>query len=494
MDTKVLKDKILQLAIEGKLVPQNENDEPASVILERIKNEKEKLIKDKVIKKEKSLPDITKEDILFDIPDRWEWCRVGNVCWFINGDRGKNYPSKKDLVDKGIPFINAGHLVNGEISRIGMNYISEEKYESLSSGKVKNDDIIYCLRGTLGKNAIVKNINKGAIASSLVIIRLVLSESIDIKFLYYFMNSKYELYQRNNFNNGSAQPNLSADSVKKFIMPIPPLEEQKRIVAKVDSLFKLIDKLDNNKQDLLQNISDTRNKVLQLAIEGKLVPQNENDESASVLLEKIKEKKEQLIKDKVIKKEKSLPDTTEEDKLFDIPNRWEWCRLGEIGQIIGGGTPSSGNEEYYSDNGIPWLTPADLRGYGDKYIANGSRYITELGLQKSSARMLPRGSVLFSSRAPIGYVVINSKELCTNQGFKSIVPYVSEMNEYIYYFLKYNTKNIEDMASGTTFKEISGKGMSEVVIPIPPLEEQKRIVAKVDAIMNYLDILEKEIK
>ena len=226
--------------------------------------------------------------------------------------------------------------------------------------------------------------------------------------------------------------------------------------------------------------------ILQLAVQGKLVNQDENDEPSYILLERIKEVKEQLIKDKVIKKEKSLLEINEYEKVFDLPNNWEWARLGDIGQIVGGGTPSSRNIEYYTDNGIPWLTPADLRGYKDKYISHG----TELGLQKSSARMLPKGSVLFSSRAPIGYVVINNEELCTNQGFKSIVPYMIEMNEYIYYFLKHNTKNIEDMASGTTFKEISGKGMSEIVIPVPPLEEQKRIVDKIDVLFKLIDKLD----
>ena len=238
------------------------------------------------------------------------------------------------------------------------------------------------------------------------------------------------------------------------------------------------------------HIKSLKDKVLQLAIQGKLVPQNENDEPASILLEKIKEEKEQLIKNKVIKKEKLLPEISEEEKLFDLPRGWEWCRLGSIGQIIGGGTPSSTNPEYYSENEIPWLTPADLRCYKEKYISNGNRFITKLGLEKSSARMLPIGSVLFSSRAPIGYVVINENEICTNQGFKSIVPYKIGMNEYIYYFLKYNTKNIEEMAAGTTFKEISGKGMSEVIIPVPPLEEQKRIVAKIESLFKLIDELD----
>lgn len=236
--------KVLQLAIQGKLVSQNENDEPASVLLEKIKEEKEQLIKDKVIKKEKGLSEVSEEEKLFDLPNGWEWSRLGNICRFINGDRGKNYPSKKDLIDEGVPFINAGHLINGEISKLSMNYISEEKYESLSSGKIKNNDMIYCLRGTLGKNSIVKEIDKGAIASSLVIIRLVKSKSIDIKFLYYFINSKYELIQRSSYNNGSAQPNLSADNLKKFLIPLPPLSEQKRIVAKVDAIMDYLDMLE----------------------------------------------------------------------------------------------------------------------------------------------------------------------------------------------------------------------------------------------------------
>ncbi|MDM0612665.1 restriction endonuclease subunit S [Clostridium perfringens] len=490
MDTKVLKDKILQLAIQGKLVPQNENDEPASVLLERIKKEKEQLIKDRIIKKEKVLYTVSNDEKPFELPNIWEWCRLGSICKQITDGAHKT----PKYIDSGIPFLSVKDISRGYIDFSDTKYISEEEHNSLISRcNPQRNDLLFCRIGTLGRFKVIDIDTEFSIFVSLGLIKL--SNNIYPKYMEYVLNSPelYNQYYKIKVD-GSHTSKLNLRDIPNLKIPLPPLEEQKRIVSKVDSLFKLIDELDSNKQDLLQNISDARNKVLQLAIKGKLVPQNENDESASVLLEKIKEKKEQLIKDKVIKKEKSLPDTTEEDKLFDIPNRWEWCRLGEIGQIIGGGTPSSGNEEYYSDNGIPWLTPADLRGYGDKYIANGSRYITELGLQKSSARMLPRGSVLFSSRAPIGYVVINSEELCTNQGFKSIVPYVSEMNEYIYYFLKYNTKNIEDMASGTTFKEISGKGMSEVVIPIPPLEEQKRIVAKVDAIMNYLDILEKEIK
>ena len=253
----------------------------------------------------------------------------------------------------------------------------------------------------------------------------------------------------------------------------------RRIVSKIDELFSIIDKLSENKESLSKNIDITRDKVLQLAIQGKLVPQDLDDEPASVLLEKIKKEKELLIKEKKIKKEKPLPEISEEEKVFEIPEGWEWCRPGEIGELVGGGTPSSTNPEFYSENEIPWLTPADLRGYKKKYISKGNRYISLLGLQKSSSRMLPAGSILFSSRAPIGYVAIAFNELSTNQGFKSIVPYNINMNEFIYYFLKYDTKNIVEISSVTTFKEISGKGMSNIVMPLPPLQEQKRIVAKI---------------
>ena len=472
MDIKSLKDKILQLAIQGKLVQQNENDEPASVLLEKIRQEKEQLIKYKVIKKEKPFLDITEEEKRFELPKGWEWVRLGQISNYIKagGDKPKDFSTTKS-VEYSIPVIANGKTNTGIV---GYTKIATENNVCLTvSG-----------RGTIGYSCIRKE-------PFCPIVRLIVispSLSIDIRYLNYALH--YFIEQ----GVGTSIQQLTVPMIKPKVIPLPPLQEQKCISDKIDEVFELIDELDNNKQDLLENISNTRNKVLQLAIQGKLVEQYEDDEPASMLLEKIKAEKEQLIKDKVIKKENPLPKIVDEEKLFNIPQSWEWRRLGEIGQIIGGGTPSSTNSEYYSEGGIPWLTPVDLRGYKDKYISNGNRFITELGLQKSSARMLPKGSVLFSSRAPIGYVAINDKELCTNQGFKSIVPYEVKMNEYIYYFLKYNIKNIEDMASGTTFKEISGKGMSEVVIPIPPLEEQKRIVAKVDLIMDYLDKLQQEIE
>ncbi|WP_180771193.1 restriction endonuclease subunit S, partial [Vibrio parahaemolyticus] len=164
----------------------------------------------------------------------------------------------------------------------------------------------------------------------------------------------------------------------------------------------------------------------------------------------------------------------------------------DLGGIIGGGTPKSNEDSYWTDKGVKWLTPADLYGLKSKYIGSGKRDITKLGLEKSSAQLLPKGSVLFSSRAPIGYVAITSNELATNQGFKSVVPIFQELSEYIYYFLKRAGKFIDAEASGTTFKEVSGTVVSKVLTPLPPIDEQCRIVAKVDELMALCDQLEQQ--
>lgn len=244
--------------------------------------------------------------------------------------------------------------------------------------------------------------------------------------------------------------------------------------------------------DAPSGIARLRELILNLAFCGKLVAQNMNDEPASALLNKIKAEKERLIEEKKIRN--NFPSVAIKliEIPFNIPQNWEWVRIGDIGRVVGGGTPNTTQSDYYTDNGIPWITPSDLYKLSGKFISRGKKDITLLGLQKSSSQLMPKNTVLFSSRAPIGYVAIAKNDLCTNQGFKSCVPFYPEMSEYIYYFLKFAAKKIDYQASGTTFKEISGKEFSLIMIPLPPLEEQKRIVERVDYLMSLCNSLEEK--
>lgn len=268
--------------------------------------------------------------------------------------------------------------------------------------------------------------------------------------------------------------------------------------------------------------SELKKSILQMAVEGKLTKQSKKDEPVEKLLKRIKEEKDNLIKEGRIKREKTTSEIykkdgsyyeriaegknilkevcIDEELPFDIPDTWTWVRLGNIGKIVGGSTPKSENPMYYtsSGNGIPWITPADMKNINGIYISHGRRDITEEGYKSCSTFIIPKNSIIFSSRAPIGYVAISNNELCTNQGFKSIVPYISDINFSLlyYYFLQYKTKSIESRASGTTFKEVSGSFLEKELFPLPPIEEQKRIVEKINLLMpliNEYDSLEKNI-
>ncbi|MEE0457061.1 MAG: restriction endonuclease subunit S [Anaerovibrio sp.] len=179
---------------------------------------------------------------------------------------------------------------------------------------------------------------------------------------------------------------------------------------------------------------------------------------------------------------------------YILPENWCWTRLGKITNIVGGGTPSSSKKEYYDNGTIPWLSPADLSGYSDIYISRGQKNITELGLSKSSARLMPKDTVLLSSRAPIGYVAIASNSISTNQGFKNFLPSDAFYSRFLYWYLKSSKSLLESYASGTTFLELSGSKASMVEFPLPPLPEQKRIVHRIESLFAKLDEAKEKIQ
>ncbi|GIQ63120.1 type I restriction endonuclease subunit S [Paenibacillus cisolokensis] len=197
-----------------------------------------------------------------------------------------------------------------------------------------------------------------------------------------------------------------------------------------------------------------------------------------------KRKKKQELSPEELLEQALVP---EDEQPYEVPENWVWTRLGNVTTIVGGGTPSSNVKEYYEDGHIPWITPADLSGYTEKYIAAGRKNITDLGLKYSSARLMPKGTVLLSSRAPIGYVAIAANELCTNQGFKNFLPSEAFLPDYLYWYLFLNKDLLESYASGTTFLELSGSKVGLVEFPLAPLAEQQRIVDRIESLFAKLD-------
>ncbi len=184
----------------------------------------------------------------------------------------------------------------------------------------------------------------------------------------------------------------------------------------------------------------------------------------------------------------------EEKWPYALPEEWKWVYLGKITTIVGGGTPSSRHSEYYNGGTIPWITPADLSNYNKVYISHGKKNITQQGLEKSSAKLMPANTVLLSSRAPIGYVAIAANDICTNQGFKSFLPSVHFAPKYLYWFLKGNQALLEQYASGTTFLELSGRRASEIKFPIAPFSEQHRLVARIESLFAKLDAAREKVQ
>ena len=523
MDTKALRQKILDLAIRGKLVPQDPNDEPASVLLERIRAEKQQMVKDGKLKAKDIKNDTVifkgddnlhyeqfddgtakciEEEIPFELPEGWSWTRIQNITQICLG-----LTHTPKYVESGIPFYSVKDISSGGLDTTNPKYISAAEFEKFPDGaKPQYGDILFGRVGTLGKPTIVNTNSPFGIFVSLGFFRKY-SHEITSEFFVHWMNSSLFWDQVNMNVKGAVLTNLNTGWLSKFLIPIPPSKEQARIVAQCEIAIRYLEEIENTGREISNLISATKSKILDLAIRGKLVPQEPNDEPASILLERIRAEKEELIKQGKIKRDKKESvifkgdDNSYYEKIgeeitciddflsFDIPDTWTWTRLKNIGDVIGGGTPKTNNHNYW-DGEIPWVTPADLSGYKNMYIAHGSRFITELGLKESSAQLLPKDSVLFSSRAPIGYIAIAENAIATNQGFKSVSPYISGISEYLYFCLKRCTDDIIQRASGTTFKEISGSEMSETLVPIPSLNEQKKIVNRISDLFAVINNVE----
>ena len=297
---KIYRQAVLKKAFEGDLTKEWREKQThlpsADELLEQIKLDFEQLVGSKKKKKEKPLAKIKAEDIPHTIPTKWCWCNFGEVVWFINGDRGKNYPNRSEYVSSGIPWINTGHInPDGSLSKEKMNFITIEKFNSLRSGKIEKGDLVYCLRGaTFGKTAFVEPYTEGSIASSLMIIRS--NDKINTKYLYHYLTSVEGKEQLQRFDNGTAQPNLSANMVRSYAFPLPSTDEQHQMVQKIESRLSVCDKVEESIKESLEKAEALRQSILKKAFEGKLLSsaviarckQSKDYEPASVLLDRIK--------------------------------------------------------------------------------------------------------------------------------------------------------------------------------------------------------------
>jgi len=512
-----LKKTILHLAVSGQLVPQDPSEGTGEELYQQIQTEKQKLIAEGKLKKQKPLPEITEDEIPFQIPRTWKWVRLGEVLHFINGDRGKNYPSKDKLhVTGDIPFLSAINLKDKMISTQKLFFLSDEQFEILGSGKVKLNDLIVCIRGSLGKHA-KSNFNTGAIASSLVILRNNLTTEIFTDFSSTYLDTSLFEQEIAKYDNGTAQPNLSANNFKLFALPLPPLAEQERIVNKVESIFQLIDELAEKYQqeqlervklvkssfsklakdqnhlalDLLtdivktkQDAAELRKTILHLAVSGQLAPQDPSEGTGEELYQQIQTEKQKLILEGKLKKQKPLPEITEDEIPFDIPDSWKWVRLGDATDTVMGQSPPG--ENVFTD-------PVGLPFYQGK-TEFGKNNPTPRKWCKHPKKRARGGAVLISVRAPVGGTNITNLECGIGRGLAAIHALSSMPKELLRIALDTNKKYLESLSTGTTFAAINAGDLLGVPFALPPLQEQKRIVQKTTQLLDLVTQLESHLE
>lgn len=530
-----LRELILDLAVRGKLVPQDANDEPAAVLLERIKTEKERLVKEGKIKKSEPLAEITPDKIPYNLPKNWEWVRLGNITEII---RGITFPASEKSKEPGINKIPCLRTANvqEEIEWDDLLYI-REKYVKKDSQIICENDIVMSMANSkelVGKVAIIRgNLHKKVtFGGFLGVIRVY---RVTPYFILLLLKSSYA---RNILIDSSSQTtniaNISLGKLNPFILPLPPLAEQKRIVSKVDELMKLCDELEARQKkkretrilinnaalnklltadtpqtftknwqcisdnfDIFysapENIGKLRQAILQLAVMGKLVPQDANDESAAVLLERIKKEKERLVKEGKIKKEKSLTAIKDDEIPFDLPKGWEWERVTNLCEHIVDCLHST--PAFITEGKLCIDTTCLNQG---EILFHKVRKVSEETFLERIRRLQPlAGDILFSREGTIGLsiVVPEGLEICLGQRMMMFRTFRCIIPEYFRYVLisKMFVNQWEKKLIGTAAHHINIGDIKKMIIPFPPVNEQKRIVTKVDKLMKLCDELESKL-
>ena len=489
MKAQDLKNSILQLAIQGKLVAQDANDEPAEVLYAKIQAEKQKLIKEGKIKKDKPLPPITDDEIPFEIPSTWKWVRLGDIA-IINGGFAFKSTQYKDAGIRVIRIsdFDENGFKNNKIVRY--NYTND-----LEQYLIELNNIIMAMTGgTVGKNYFVSNLPEQMVSNQRVatikINSNICPEYVNIVILSPIIQKLIQI------SKNSTNDNISMDLINGFIIPLPPLAEQKRIVAKIEELEPLIKQYDKAETELSAlNGSfpeQLKKSILQYAIQGKLIAQDTNDEPAEVLYAQIQAEKQKLIKEGKIKKDKPLPPITDDEIPFEIPSTWKWVRLGDVASYI-----QRGKSPSYADSG-ECLVASQKCVQWEGFDILKAKYVTECFANTlEKFRFIQKGDLLWNSTGmgTVGRICLIPEDInhkCVVDSHVTLIRIIECLPEYIYYFIKSPQvqNSIDDITTGTTKqKELNLSVVVNHLVPLPPLAEQKRIVAKVNDLMQYCEEL-----
>ena len=492
MNAQQLKNAILQEAIEGRLVPQDPNDEPASILLERIRAEKERLVREgKLKKKDLEVKPISEDEIPFEIPESWEWVKLGDIADIVRG--GSPRPAgSPEFYNGSIPFLKVADLTKDDTMYVNTYTATIKEAGLKKTREVESDTLLLTNSGaTLGvpKICTFRTTFNDGIAAFLYLLD-------DLKpYLYWFLCSKTDAFR--NINQGTAQPNLNTDIIKSTLFPMPPLEEQRRIISKIEELLPKVEEY-GKAQDALNKLNaelpeHLKKSILQEAIEGRLVPQDPNDEPASVLLDKIRKEKARLVKEGKLKK-KDLEETpiSEDEIPFKIPESWEWHRIGFLASLYTGNSISKDVKEskYINVKGRWYIGTKDVNFDNTINYDNGV-YIPEK--EEQQFKIAPSGSILMcieggSAGRKIGII---DRDVCFGNKLCCFLSY-GIFNMFIYYYLQSsNFKEIFNDNKKGIIGGVSINMMSPLLIPVPPLAEQKRIVAKIEEVFKEIDKLKK---
>ena len=485
MNAQQLKNAILQEAIEGRLVPQDPNDEPASALLARIRKEKERLVKEgKLKKKDLEIKPISEDEIPFEIPDSWEWVRLKSLVSVL-GD-GIHGTPEYDITGDYF-FINGNNLSNNRIViKADTKKVNEREYQAYKK-ELNDKTILVSINGTIGNvghyNGEPVILGKSACYYNLLDIRLK-------SYITMLMYTDYFLKYAVENATGSTIKNVSLAVMNDFLIPFPPVAEQHRIIAKIQELLPKVEEY-GKAQDALNKLNEElperlKKSILQEAIEGHLVPQDPNDEPASVLLDKIRKEKAQLVKAGKLKKKDLVETPISEDEIpFDIPDSWEWVRIGSVFNHSSGKQLSSADTE---GNLREYITTSNL--YWDKFELDNlkSMYYKDSELERCTAK---KGDLLVCEGGDIGRSAIwpYDYDICLQNHVHRLRPYDNRYTKYVYYVMRlYKSVGLIG-GKGIGIQGLSASALKNIVIPLPPLAEQHRIVEKLEQLLGEINKL-----